>query len=575
MGMMSWMKGITFKLFVICLVFAGSTVLMISVLFYNYIKEDTIHSRVEQNRQILQKVKQYLDMYFLMIENTHYTVLSTIKLSMDNREILQNQLDQLYLANGGHLKNIYIINEDLSIIGGNVISKAYDEPLPERQRLYEQALANPLSIKATEPYMSAYSGRTITVTRLLSYNNENAVLAFDLDLEALEDHLLRIGDYNDYKIGILHQSGVPVAQSLSLNAMTVSAAGEYKLGTLEFMSIYNAGKDVFTAQINGAPATITKLLMPRQNWIVYSVLDETPLRKSLERLRAYSAGLGLVGFLLSLVTAFLVSRFIRRPVYYLKRKMREVRNGNLDIVISNHRQDEFGELADTFDDMIGRIRHLISHLNVSEQMKRDMEIQVLQSQINPHFLYNALGSISNVVALGRTGEVDRLVRSLISILEYGIADASDRVTLREELRNVKDYLYIQNIRYDQMFALEEQMDAELLDAPVLRMILQPVVENGIFHGYQGGTLEGTITVSACRDGGRMIIAVSDEGVGMEEELAGRILQRSYGAERPKRRQRIGLYNIHKRIQLYYGEDYGVEVSSKPGEGTVVRLAFPL
>lgn len=572
---MKWFRGISFKLFIICLAFIWSSVIVISVLFYNFVKEDIQQKEIQHNKQILQKVQQFLEMYFLMVENTHITVLSTIKLSIGDQEVLQNQLNQLYDANSSFIKNIYIIKNDYSIIGGSLLSKIFDEPTPERKRLYEQAMADPQVINASEPYFSSYSGHTITVTRTLPFLNDYAVLALDMDLGALEDYLLRIGDYNDYKIGIMHASGKSVAQSLSLNRIVGERDGKYWIGDRDFKHIYTEGNDYVTIGSGTSRLTIIKSHMPRLNWVVYSVLDETLLAKSVKQLQAYFIGLSIIGFILSLGTSLFVSRFIRKPVYYLIRKMGEVRNGNLSIVVSGKRQDEFGELADNFDDMLGRIRLLIRDLNESEQLKRELEIQVLQSQINPHFLYNTLGSISNVVALGRYGEVDKIVAALISILEYGIADYSDKVTLQEELDNVRNYVYIQNIRYGNTIHILENIDPDLLYVPMLRMILQPIVENCIFHGHNGGVVDGTIGFTAYRKESRMIFEITDNGVGMSEEQIVKVLSTSTRSDKSNRRKRIGLNNIHKRIHLYYGEEYGLKIRSDPGQGTCVSLIFPV
>lgn len=136
--------------------------------------------------------------------------------------------------------------------------------------------------------------------------------------------------------------------------------------------------------------------------------------------------------------------------------------------------------------MLQQIVELIRRAELHNELERKLEIQVLQSQINPHFLYNTLGSISNVIRLGQIEKVDVVIGSLISILEYGIADASEKVSLRQELQNVADYIAIQNIRYNRHFHLIENIEDGLMEFPVFRMLLQPIVENSIFHGYNGG-----------------------------------------------------------------------------------------
>lgn len=155
-----------------------------------------------------------------------------------------------------------------------------------------------------------------------------------------------------------------------------------------------------------------------------------------------------------------------------------------------------------------------------------------------------------------------------------IADASERVTLQEELENVRHYLYIQNIRYGNTFELVQKIEHELLQIPLFRMLLQPIVENSLFHGYCGGLREGSIRISAYTAADRFVIEVEDDGVGMPEEKVRLLLQPTTESAAANSRRRIGLYNIHKRIQLYYGETYGLEVESIMGKGTIVRASFP-
>jgi two-component system sensor histidine kinase YesM len=213
-------------------------------------------------------------------------------------------------------------------------------------------------------------------------------------------------------------------------------------------------------------------------------------------------------------------------------------------------------------------------LNINKELQRKLEIQMLQSQINPHFLYNTLGSISNVVHLGQLDKVDPVIRSLIAILEYGIKDSSEKVTLRDELRNVRDYLQIQNIRYNKQFEWVEAIGPEHGNYPVFRMMLQPIVENSIFHGYEGGTISGPIYLATYEENRRFIVEVRDAGVGMPQPIVDRLLTAQSDESRPGRK-RIGLYNIHARIRLQYGEPYGIRVSSTEGAGTTVRLELPI
>lgn len=297
------------------------------------------------------------------------------------------------------------------------------------------------------------------------------------------------------------------------------------------------------------------------------------MKAALSRLETYYIELLAAGFLLSLFVSFFIAKYIRNPLYALKTKMKRVEQGSLTTTISINRNDEFGDLSRAFDRMLQQIVELIRGAELHNELERKLEIQVLQSQINPHFLYNTLGSISNVIRLGQIEKVDVVIESLISILEYGIADASEKVSLRQELQNVSDYIAIQNIRYNRNFHLIENIEAGLIDFPVFRMLLQPLVENSIFHGYNGGGIEGSITIHAYREGGNVIIEVVDQGEGIPTDKIKHILISEPGDVELKRK-RIGLNNIHDRIRLHYGEQFGLQIISIPKEITRVRALFP-
>jgi two-component system, sensor histidine kinase YesM len=323
----------------------------------------------------------------------------------------------------------------------------------------------------------------------------------------------------------------------------------------------------------GKPVSILKQPTEKFSWFILSINDESRLKAALARLQKYYVGLLLAGLLLSLFISYFIAKYIRNPLYYLKTKMNLVEQGDLGVTISINRDDEFGDLSRAFDRMLQQIVDLIRRSEIHNELRRKLEIQVLQSQINPHFLYNTLGSISNVTRLGQLDKVDVVIGSLISLLEYGISDASEKVALRYELQNVSDYIAIQNIRYNRNFQLIEKIEEGLMDFPVFRMLLQPLVENSIFHGYSGGQIEGPIEIRAYREESCIVIEVSDRGEGIPEEKLGQLLK-PVPKDLEAKRKRIGMNNIHERIRLHYGEQYGLQIISTPGVETRVRAIFP-
>ncbi|OXM16329.1 cache domain-containing sensor histidine kinase [Paenibacillus herberti] len=570
-----WFHGISFRLFLVCFVFVLSSEAIISALSYRYIENEITASQLEQARQMLKKEEEYIDLYFLLMQNTIAQLSSSAVSWRDDLEAAQAALESVYRENSVMLSDVYLIHKDLSILGGNPVTKIINDSREDRRPLYELAFSNSYgSVNVSEPYASFFSGWTVTFVRAITVKGKPMALAVDLNLTALQERLQRIGGgRSDLQLGIMDREGQVILEPSGSRLFKV-IDHRLQFDGRDGRELVEAKDDVFEERIDGTSVTIMKTINPRTKWTIFTLYDGIDLQQSLNRLETFFIGILLLGFLLSILTAAFVARMIRIPVNYLIRKINLVQHGDLNIAISSPRQDEFGKLASTFDDMLGQIRTLVEHVNLGERKKKELEIQVLQSQINPHFLYNTLGSISNVVAFERYHEVDNIIEALISILEYGITDFSDRASLEQELRNVRDYLYIQQIRYDCQFELVEEIDPETLKLPVLRMALQPIVENSIFHGYAGGRKPGAIRISAQRRGGRLEIAVADAGIGMTEDQTSRLLEPGSSENNWDRRKRIGLYNIHQRIQLNYGEAYGLIVRSEPGRGTTITLTFP-
>jgi two-component system sensor histidine kinase YesM len=570
-----WFHNISFRLFLVCFVFVLSSEAILSGLSYRYIKNEITSSQLNQATQLLHKEEEYIDLYFLLVQNTIAQLTSSAISWRNDLNAAQAALENAYTENSVMLTDVYVIRKDLSILGGNTVTKVINDSREDRDPLYKLAYSNAYgAVTVSQPYLNFFSGWTVTFTRAITIAGEPMAVAVDLNLTALQERLQRIGGgSNDLQLGIMDNEGRVILEPAGSRLFDV-VDHRLRFDERDGIELVANKDDVMKERVNGTVVTIMKSINPRTKWIVFALYDGTNLQKSLKRMETFFVGLLLLGLALSVMTAGFVARMIRTPVYYLIRKISQVRHGDLNVIVSSTRQDEFGKLAETFDDMLRQIRTLIEHVNHGERKKKELEIQVLQSQINPHFLYNTLGSISNVVAFGRYHEVDNIIEALISILEYGITEFSDRVSLEQELRNVRDYLYIQKIRYDSEFELKEDIDPVTLQLPVLRMALQPIVENSIFHGYAGGRKAGAIQLSAIRRDGNLIVEVKDEGIGMTAEKTLELLLADPVEKKFDHRKRIGLYNIHQRILLNYGEPYGLSVWSEPGRGTCVTLTFP-
>lgn len=562
------------KLFFIVFAFVLGCILLISQLSYRYVQKEIRTNDIYYTNQILDKVDQYFTVNFSSFQTILFSVETSVKANINHTEVIKEQLRELYELNSNYVSNIYLIKSDLSILGGSAPTRIFDEPLSEREPLYDAADKNRRTTFVSEPYKSKYSGWTVTMVRYLNGAPFPMAIAVDLDLNAIEETLFKINKQEQINLALITASGKIIA-GFSENKGPLSIQDHtFSIGETSAEEILDTSETNLQLHTkDGIPVSLLKKPTEKFNWTIVSVNDESRLKAALSRLETYYIELLAAGLLLSLFISFMVAKFIRKPLYTLKTKMKQVEQGILTTTVTINRNDEFGDLSRTFDRMLQQIVELIRRAELHNELERKLEIQVLQSQINPHFLYNTLGSISNVIRLGQIEKVDVVIGSLISLLEYGIDDASEKVSLRQELRNVADYIEIQNIRYNRNFNLIEHIEAGLMDFPVFRMLLQPLVENSIFHGYNGGEIEGPITIHAYREDGIVIIEVVDQGEGIPADQLKHILI-SEPSEEEVKRKRIGMNNIHGRIRLHYGDQFGLEIISIPKEITRIRALFP-
>lgn len=280
-----------------------------------------------------------------------------------------------------------------------------------------------------------------------------------------------------------------------------------------------------------------------------------------------------------LIYAFTVSVLIYRNIYNpikdLTRSMNELGKGNLDIRAETGRLDEFGKLSEGFNKMIKRISALIENIKVEQRLKKENEIKALQSQITPHFMYNTLNCIKAMVRAGRNEDSVNMITSLITLLKISFSNTNEHVTILEELNYVRSYIEIMEYRYEKNVEVEYDIDNSLLCCGIMKFLLQPIVENCFIHAFTDTGSDWKIKITIEMKDNCIKATVKDNGKGMNlnEKHPLENMDKISGSSRVKFSS-IGLCNIQERIRLNYGEQYGVSVSSKVGDGTSIELTLP-
>lgn len=285
---------------------------------------------------------------------------------------------------------------------------------------------------------------------------------------------------------------------------------------------------------------------------------------------AIAVALGSI-FLCVLISPMLV-RSLTKPLNAIVRTMNKVQNGDTSARVDVRNDDEFGYIGRSLNSMLDRLNELFATNLEKQNRLRLAELKSLYSQINPHFLYNTLDSIKWLAKLNGVDDIVLIVSQLGKLLKNSIRNEKESVQISEEIGLVGSYLSIQKIRYDDKFDAVVQVDDDIMDCYVPKFIIQPIVENAIIHGIEDKIGKAHLVIRGWRQDDKIIFEVEDDGVGISEEKLSSI--RRSARAKALDSDSIGIANVDKRIKLYYGEDYGLEIQSEENIGTVTRITMP-
>jgi two-component system sensor histidine kinase YesM len=301
------------------------------------------------------------------------------------------------------------------------------------------------------------------------------------------------------------------------------------------------------------------------------------MREGLSRWVVFFLVLTFSAVAFAIIATWRISESIYGPIKKLHDVTNTITRNDLQALMTRDNVDEITELGLSFNIMVGRIRELLdAKLEEQENLKK-AELRALQAQINPHFLYNTLDTIIWMAESKKTDEVVVLVSALSSFFRTSLSKGKDWITVGEEIERTRSYLTIQRIRYRDIMDFSIDVDSSVVDSTVLKLVLQPLVENALYHGVKHRRKRGTIAVRAQRKGeSEVLLEVEDDGVGMPPDKVAELnalLSDDATGIHPE--GGFGLVNVNQRIKLYYGQQYGLSLTSKHGGGTRVGIVIPL
>lgn len=575
-------KSIQSAIFAVVTVLLLSAVLVITGVSMRYTRNSIFENSAVYTQNIVQQMNQNIDSYIDYMENIAYMISSNEDVQQylfgenvddGTRERLINQFKTI-LDGRSDIRNLGIIGSN----GRKLINDGKQSVNPDlklsTQEWYLEALQKPegplLTSSHVQHIISGERPWVITLSRgIRNFSNsgeKEGVFFIDLNYSAISE----LCDQNTIgKKGyafILDESGNivyhPQQQQLynELQTENIDLIVDSKEDTVR-TGKGNRGKLYSISRSN------------KTGWTVVGCMSVSELlRKSNQAQSIYV----LISALLMIV-ALLFSRFLAKSLTYplqrLRDSMSRVQEGHFDGAdVEIDSENEIGSLTKSFNVMTHRIQDLMEQ-NVKEQeAKRKSELKALQSQINPHFLYNTLDSIMWMIESERYQDAVFMVHALGKLFRISLSRGRNIITVGEELQHAGSYLDIQKYRYKNKFTSFFEVEEGIEKYRTIKLIIQPLIENAIYYGMEYMDGEGEIYIRAYTKDQELFIEVADNGPGMpEEQVAGLLTEES---ETRSRGSGIGLKNVHQRIQLYFGTEYGLEIESEPDEGTTVRIHLP-
>ena len=535
----------------------------------------------EDSRRILDQVNLNLDSYLrsmMRVSDTmYYRVIKNADLAEDS---IGAGMNLLYETNRDTVVSIAVFSQNGGLVSATPLSNLKRQARPEQQEWFTAAAEKIENLHFSTPHVQnlfedpdylyrwvVSLSRQVELTRAGAI--ESGVLLVDMNFGGIEQICKNVDLGESGYLYLIDGDGEiiyhPRQQLIyaSLLRENNRAAAGYEDG-------------IHREKFGGETRQVTVKTVGYTGWKLVGVVPAESLASNHIQLRLFGIFVVLF-FIFFLVFVNLgVSERIAVPIKALEQSVKELEAGSETVDIAIGGPYEVQHLGNSIRSMVSTMRQLMDDIIRQEESKRKSELDVLQSQINPHFLYNTLDSIVWMIENNRYDDAIVMVTSLARLFRISLSRGRTLITVGEEFEHARHYMTIQKMRFKNKFTSEIRADGEALGCETVKLVVQPIVENAIYHGMEYADGDGEILVWAHIEGEDLYIDVTDNGPGMRQEQVDRLLREDGGPAAPSRGgSGIGLRNVHQRIQLTYGKPYGLEIESEPDEGTTIRIHLPV
>lgn len=557
---------------VLCLIFLAT---ILYIFFSTRMQENTTDATERLLNQTSINLETYLRNMRLISDTMYYSV---IKESDFTEDSMEEKMNLLYEANKDNLINIACYFEDGDLFASVPLNMKRTKTDVISQEWFESALGEMENFHFSTPHVQNLIDTTssryywvVSLSRAVELNRNGrstlGVLLIDMNYSSIKELFDRVNESRPSGYVYLADSEGEIIYHPRQNLIYSELLEENNL-------VHATYKDGTTREkFNGEDHLISIKTVSYTGWKIVCVMPYSTSVFGTSKTQYYMVMMACAIMLLMVFMSQIISILVTKPIQNLTQSIRFTDDGvlNPDIYIGGNSDIEY--LGSTLRGVVAQLRKLMDDLVTEQEEKRRTELDALQSQINPHFLYNTLDSIVWMIEGEQYEDAVFMITQLASLFRISLSKGKNVISIEDELKHAQHYMNIQKVRYKDKFEVNFDVDPMIYQYCIVKLVLQPILENAIYYGVDSLDGEGIITVKGRIKDGDVYISVSDNGLGMSKDDVDRLLTGEIVREK-KHGSGVGLINVHKRIQLHFGMEYGLIIESVPDVGTTVSVHVP-
>ena len=550
---------------------------LISLIIFQRFTNSLNATIIEENSGIVGQLGESVDSYLRnamkVSDSIYYNVIKNTDISNDD---IKKGMNLIYVNNDNMIDDIALISGKGELIESMPALRLKDNSNVLEKDFFKKSMAESEYINFSMPHIRDLFDRNensyswvISLSRAVEVTDEGkatqALLLINLNYRYFEEIFSNVNLGNGGYVYLTNDRG---------DIIWHPKQNEIYSGRFNEDNKYAATlKDGITVEnLRGKNITLNVRTIGYTGWKLVGVTPSAALGIDGIKFRFFVLFVAdLFLFLLAMINAF-ISDKISNPIKRLDGSVREIESGNLDVEIVPSGSYEVEHLGKSIKNMLGRIKVLMSDLVAEHNAKRKSEFDTLQSQINPHFLYNTLDIIVWMIENENSDKAVNIVTALAKFFRISLSKGKNIITVKDEVEHVRNYLMIQNMRFKNRFEYSIDVDEKVLSYSSLKLMLQPLVENAIYHGMEFMDGDGEIDVKVFKEDDSLYFTITDNGLGMSEDMVETLLSKDFVPS--KKGSGIGVKNVNERIKRYFGSEYGLKVESEPDEGTKITIHLP-